>query len=48
VVTFAGTLSKNKPLFWIRDTSLLVYVDALDPMSYQAPVPKYAREVIKP
>ena len=48
VVAFAGELSKTRPLFWIENTSLLVYVDGLDPMTYDAPPSAYDRDVLKP
>lgn len=48
VVSFAQELSQQKPLAWIKDTSLLVYVDGLDPMSLTIDIPPYARASLKP
>ncbi len=48
VVRFAREFSRDRPLFWVRDTSLLVHVDGLDAMAFEASLPPYARELIKP
>ena len=48
VARLARELARTRPLFWIRDTSLLVYVDGVDAMAHPAPTPVYARSVIKP
>lgn len=48
VVTFAQEFSSTRPLFWIKGTSLLVYIDGIDALSYEAVVPKYARSILKP
>jgi predicted O-methyltransferase YrrM len=48
VTTFARELSKEHPLFWIQDTSLLVYLDGVDSMTFEAASAPYARSVIKP
>ena len=48
VAQLARELARTRPLFWIRDTSLLVYVDGVDAMAHPAPTPVYARSVIKP
>ena len=47
VVVFARELSRTRPLFWVSDTSLLVYVDGVSPMAFDAPVPVHDRTVIK-
>ena len=47
VVAFARELSRTRPLFWVSDTSLLVYVDGINPMTYDAPVAVHDRSVIK-
>jgi hypothetical protein len=48
VVTFARDLSRTRPLFWVRDTSLLVYVDGEDALEHSVVVPPWAREKLKP
>jgi predicted O-methyltransferase YrrM len=48
VVLFAREFSRTRPLFWVVDTSLLVYVDGVDPLTYDAPLPVYDRSLIKP
>lgn len=48
VVTFAKHFSISQPLFWIRETSLLVYIDGIHAMDYKAPTSLYARSVLKP
>jgi predicted O-methyltransferase YrrM len=48
VVRFGCELSQRQPLFWVSDTSLLVYVDGINPMTFTAPVPAYDRSVLKP
>lgn len=48
VVRFAREFSADRSLFWIRDTSLLVHLDGVDAMSFEAESPPYAREKIKP
>lgn len=48
VVRFAHDFSAKHPLFWIQNTSLLVYVDGIDVMAHEAPRPPYAREFLKP
>jgi predicted O-methyltransferase YrrM len=47
VVSFARDLSTTHPLFWVPDTSLLIYVDGVDPMTFDAQVPVYDRRLIK-
>ncbi len=48
VVTFAKKFSKRHPLFWIQNTSLLVYIDGIDPMTYDPPIAPYSRSILKP
>ena len=48
VVLFAREFSRTRPLFWVVDTSLLVYVDGVDSLAYDAPLPVYDRSLIKP
>jgi predicted O-methyltransferase YrrM len=48
VARVAREISLEHPLFWIEGTSLLVYIDGVDAMTYEAPTPVYARSVIKP
>jgi len=48
VVTFAKEFTSSRPLFWVRQTSLLIYVDGINPMTHEAPVLPYARSVLKP
>jgi predicted O-methyltransferase YrrM len=48
VVSFGRDLARDKPLFWIEDTSLLVYVDGVDSRMFAAKLPPYARSVLKP
>jgi predicted O-methyltransferase YrrM len=48
VVRFARDLSRTRPLFWVRDTSLLVYIDGKDSLRHAAVVPPWAREKLKP
>lgn len=48
VVKFARELSMTRPLFWVRDTSLLVYIDGVNSMTYDAPpVPVFDRSMLK-
>ena len=48
VTAFAREFSRERPLFWIEDTSLLVYADGVDALAYVPPVPVYSRTLIKP
>ena len=48
VVRFGQELSMRKPLFWVTNTSLLVYINGVDAMTFEAIVPEWARERIKP
>jgi hypothetical protein len=48
VVAFARELSRTRPLFWVRDTSLLVYIDGSHALQHDAVVPPWAREKLKP
>ena len=48
VVEFARELSNTRPLFWIEDTSLLVYIDGVDALTFDAPIPVHDRSVLKP
>jgi len=48
VVTFGHELSQKKPLFWVIATSLLVYVDGVDAMTFKAEIPGYSRQTLKP
>ena len=48
LVDFAKEFSEKRPLFWVLDTSLLVYVDGVDASAVEARSPVYAREVLKP
>jgi predicted O-methyltransferase YrrM len=48
LVKFFQEFSREVPLFHIRDTSLLVWINGVDPRTYEAEVPPYAREVLKP
>ncbi|HVZ19714.1 MAG TPA: class I SAM-dependent methyltransferase, partial [Vicinamibacterales bacterium] len=48
VARLAREFARERPLFWIADTSLLVYVDGVDALAHEAPTPAYARSVIKP
>lgn len=48
VVRFAKEFSAERSMFWVRDTSLLVHVDGVDAMAFEAEVRPYARENIKP
>jgi hypothetical protein len=48
VVRFGRSLSATKPLFWVVNTSLLVYIDGVDPMTFEARMEGWAREKLKP
>jgi predicted O-methyltransferase YrrM len=48
IVRFAREFARRRPLFWIEDTSLLIYVDRVDAMSFDAPVPVWSRSLLKP
>jgi predicted O-methyltransferase YrrM len=48
LVKFFHEFSLEMCLFHVKDTSLLVHIDGVDPMLYQAPIAPYAREVLKP
>ncbi len=48
VARLGREFARDRPLFWISDTSLLVYVDGVDALAHDAPTPIYARSVIKP
>jgi len=48
VATLAREFARERSLFWIEDTSLLVLIDGVDAVSYEAPTPVYSRTVIKP
>jgi predicted O-methyltransferase YrrM len=48
VARLARQLARTRALFWIGDTSLLVYIDGVDAMAHPAATPVYARSVIKP
>jgi predicted O-methyltransferase YrrM len=48
VAALAREFARERPLFWIEDTSLLVYIDGVDAVAYDAPTPVYSRTLIKP
>lgn len=48
VVRFGRDLSQTRPLFWIRDTSLLAWIDGRDAMTWEAVVPEWSRQKLKP
>lgn len=48
VAAFAREFARERPLFWIEHTSLLVYIDGVDAMTVKAAVPVWSRTVIKP
>lgn len=48
VAALAREFARERPLFWIEDTSLLVYIDGVDAVAYDAPTPIYSRTLIKP
>jgi len=47
VVAFAREFSTVRSLFWIENTSLLVYLDNVDAMTYESARPAYDRSLIK-
>jgi predicted O-methyltransferase YrrM len=48
VAAFAREFARARPVFWIEDTSLLVYIDGVDATTFDAPAPAWSRTVIKP
>jgi predicted O-methyltransferase YrrM len=48
VAALAREFARERSLFWIEDTSLLVLIDGVDAVSYEAPTPVYSRTLIKP
>lgn len=48
VTRFAEEFAAHRALFWVADTSLLLLADGVDPLTFSADVPVYARERLKP
>lgn len=48
IVKLAKEIVVSRPLFWIANTSLLIYIDGLDANKYIPEIPPYARKKIKP
>lgn len=48
VVSYAKELSSSRSLFWVRNTSLLIYIDGINSMRHKVPEMPYARSVLKP
>ncbi len=48
VIRFVREFSKFNPLFWVQDTSLLIYINGVNPISYNPPIAPYSRSILKP